>query len=67
MAITLKAARANKDMTLIEAAKELGINKDTLSAWENAKSYPNAIQIKRIEEVYAVEFNDLIFSPQSSV
>lgn len=66
--VTLKAARANVGLNIEDAATMLGINKDTLSRWERAKSFPNVPQIKRLEEVYQVEFNDINFLlPSSSV
>ncbi len=66
--MTLKAARANIGLTLIEAAKKLGINKDTLSRWERGESFPNVPQIKKIEETYHVDFNSINFLlPANSV
>ena len=65
--MTLKAARANADMNRAEAAKKLGVSVDTLFNWENGRTFPNVPQIKKIEEVYGVEYRDLIFCPESSV
>ena len=67
MAITLKAARVNKGLTQMEAAELIGISKDTLSNYERAKSFPDVPTIKRIEEAYSVEYNDIIFLPDSAV
>lgn len=61
--ITLKAARVNKGMTQAEAAKELGVSVDTLGNYENGKSYPDVRILKKIEEVYDVEYDSLIFLP----
>lgn len=41
MAITLKSARVNVNMTQAEAAKLIGITVDTLSNYERGKSYPD--------------------------
>lgn len=65
MRITLKAARINKGLTQTEAAKELQVNKKTLSNWENGKSFPNADKIEKIEKVYHVNYDDLIFLPSN--
>lgn len=62
MKLTLKALRANKDMTQAEASKRLGVNPGTLSRWESGKSYPSITQIKKIEELYDVEYKDIFFS-----
>ena len=67
MAMTLKAARVNKNMQQKEAAKKLGVTEDTLRNWEAGKTYPNVPQIKRIEDLYCVPYSDLIFCPEDSV
>lgn len=67
MEITLKAARANANMNRVEAAKKLGVSVDTLFNWENGRTFPNVPQIKRIEDVYGVEYRDIIFCPNNSV
>lgn len=61
MAITLRAARVNCNYTQEEAAKKIGISTDTLSNYERGKQFPDVPVIKRIEEVYDVEYKDLIF------
>ena len=61
MAITLKAARVNKGYTQREAAAIIEVTEDTISDWERGKSFPNVPQLKKIEEVYGVTYNDLIF------
>lgn len=61
MKVTLKAARTNVGLTQQEAADKIGVTVDTMSNWERAKSFPNALQIRRIEEVYGVPYDNLIF------
>lgn len=66
--VTLKAARVNANMTRNEAASKLGVSVDTLFNWENGRTFPNVPQIKKIEEVYSVEYRDILFfSPGISV
>lgn len=67
MSITLKAARVNMGLTQVEAAKKLDVTELTLRNWEKNKTYPDAQQLKRIEELYNISFNDLIFLPNTSV
>ncbi len=67
MAITLKAARVNSGYTQTEAAKLLGIAVETLSNYERAKSFPDVPVIKKMEEVYGVEYKDLVFLPELTV
>ena len=64
MQITLKAARMNKQLTQRDAAARIGVTSDTIGNWERGKSFPDAMQIKRIEEVYKVRYDDLIFLPK---
>ena len=63
MQLTLKAARANAKLTQREAAEKIGVTVDTISNWERGKSFPNAIQIRRLELVYGVSYDALIFLP----
>lgn len=65
MAITLKAARVNKQLTQKEAAKKLGISDRTLYLWENGKCFPDVPQIAKIEELYGIPYNDIIFLPNN--
>ena len=62
--ITLKAARVNANLTQAEAAKRIGVTRDTLSNWEKGKSFPNALKLKSVEKVYMVSYNDIIFLPR---
>lgn len=61
MKITIKAARVNKNLSQKEAAKLIGVSKDTIGAWDRGKSMPNAKYIPAIEKVYGVSYKDLIF------
>lgn len=61
--MSLKQARELKKMTQEAAAKELGISVDTLSNYERGKSYPDIPVLRRIEKLYGVPYNRLIFLP----
>lgn len=63
VAMTLKQARELKGYNQEEAAKLIGISKDTLGNYERGKSYPDVPIIRRIEESYGVPYNRLIFLP----
>ena len=66
MAMTLKAARVNSGLTQVDAAKLLGISVDTLRSWEKSKTFPDVQNLKNIEELYGVSYNDLNFLPLHS-
>ena len=61
MSITLKAARVNKNLTQIEAAKMLGISVDTLRQYEAGNTFPSVPTIGKIESLYSVSYNDIDF------
>ena len=61
MPLTLKAARVNKGLSQKEAAIKLGICETTLLNYEMGRKYPNVPIIKRIEDLYSVQFSDLFF------
>lgn len=59
--MTLKAARTNKGLTQQEAANLLGISRNTLIAYEFGKRLPNVRKLKRIEDIYEINFKDIDF------
>jgi len=64
MSITLKAARVNCGLTQEEAGKLIGVSQYTISNWEANKTFPDAMQILKIQDVYGVKYDDLLFLPQ---
>ena len=66
MKITLKAARVSKGLTQKEAAKLIGVTVDTLANYEKGRTYPDIPILKKIEKVYGVEYNQLIFLPNNN-
>ena len=62
--MTLKAARVNSGLSQKEAGKMLGVSDDVLSNWERGISFPDVIQLKRIENLYPVSYDNLIFLPK---
>jgi len=61
MAITLKAARVNAGMSQTEAAKQLGISKNTLLNYEKYKTKPNIELSTRIAVLYGLTVDSIIF------
>lgn len=66
MAITLKAARINKNYSRNEVIrllqeKGLKLTSNTLASYENNKSTPNIIIGKALAEIYGIAVNDIIF------
>lgn len=61
MTITLRAARVNKNLSQIEAAKLIGVSTSTIANYEMGRRFPDIPVIKKIEEVYGVKYNDIDF------
>lgn len=66
MAITIKAARVNKNLTQAQAAELLGISKDSLWNYENGRSFPDIRVVQKMIEVYGISYDNLIFLPQNN-
>jgi len=64
MAITLKAARVNAELTQKEAARALGISKNTLLNYEKYKTVPDIEKSKQIAKLYGMAIDDIIFFRQ---
>lgn len=60
---TLKTARELRGLTQEEASKLIGISKDSLSLYERGKAFPDVRRIKKMEEVYGIPYDQLIFLP----
>lgn len=63
MAISLKALRVNAGLDQRTAAEKLGITPETLGKWEQGKTFPNVLQITKIEELYNTTYADINFLP----
>ncbi len=63
MRVSLKQARELKGLKQSEAAKEIGISTDTLGNYERGKSYPDIPVLRKIEKVYGIPYDRLIFLP----
>lgn len=63
--ITLRAARVNAGLKLVDAAKLFGINKDTLSKYESdSTNVPRTFFIK-IESLYGIPVENIFFGCES--
>lgn len=52
--ITLKAARVNAGFRIIDAAKLIGIGKDTLIKWEKNSGLVTPIMQEKISTIYKI-------------
>lgn len=56
----LKNARNEKGMTQEHAAELLGVSRQTISNWENNKSYPDIISVIKMSDYYSVSLDHLL-------
>ena len=67
MAMTLRAARVNANLTQEQAAKLMGVSANTVSKWEIGKATPNIKRIPIICETYGLNgYDDIIFLPDNN-
>lgn len=59
--ISLRAARINANLTLIEAAQRLGVNKSTLLNWEKHSGKVTAINQARLSDLYKIPIDNIFF------
>lgn len=64
MKITLRAARVNANLTLEEAAKALGITKNTLISYEKYRTIPDMEMGTAMASLYGMSVDNLIFLPK---
>lgn len=67
MKVTLRGLRSNSNLTQGQAAEKIGVSKDIWANWENQKTFPDVLNIKRIESEFKVSYNDIIFLPELTV
>lgn len=61
MTMTLRAARINRGLSREEAAERIGVSASTIGNYERGTSFPNVPVLRRIEEVYGVAYENLVF------
>lgn len=62
--MSLADARRRAHLTQKEAAREIGISVETLGNYERGLKFPDVPKLKRIEKIYGVTYNQLIFLPE---
>ena len=60
----IKNARLEKKLTQEQVAELLGVSRQTISNWENAKSYPDIISVIKMSECYDVPLDYLLKGEQ---
>lgn len=66
MAITIKAARINAELSQMEMAKALGMSRDTYRKIEKQPGRASIEQARKISEITGIALDDLFFAIQST-
>ena len=64
MSISVAAARVNAGMTQSEAAKALGISKNTYSNYENGVTAPTIFMAEEIANLFGMTLDQINFSKE---
>ena len=56
----IKKSRIDAKLTQEQAAEALGISRQTISNWENEKSYPDIVSVLKMSDLYGVNLDYLL-------
>ena len=56
----LKNARLQSGLTQEQAAEALGVSRQTISNWENEKTWPDIVSVVKMSDLYAVSLDHLL-------
>lgn len=56
----IKKARQEKGLTQEAAAEALGVSRQTVSNWENGRTYPDILSVIRMSDLYTVSLDRLL-------
>ena len=60
----LKNARIEAGLTQEKAAEKIDVSRQTISKWENEKSYPDIISVIALSDLYSVSLDELLKGDQ---
>ena len=56
----IKDARSAAQLTQEQSAEALGVSRQTISNWENSKTYPDIVSIIKMSDLYGVSLDQLL-------
>lgn len=59
--LPLKALRARANLTQQQVAEKIGINRMTYSQWENYQTFPDALQLIKLSQIFACSMDTFYF------
>ena len=60
----LKNARIEAGLTQEKAAEKINVSRQTISNWENEKSYPDIVSVIALSDLYSVSLDELLKGDQ---
>lgn len=56
----LKNARVKSGLTQEKVAEKIGVSRQSMSNWENGRSYPDIISVIKLSDLYSVSLDELL-------
>lgn len=56
----IKNARTNANLTQEQVAETLGVSRQTISNWENEKTYPDIVSVVKMSDLYNISLDHLL-------
>lgn len=56
----LKDARVASGLTQEGAAEKINVSRQTISNWENEKTYPDIISVIKLSDIYSISLDELL-------
>ena len=56
----IKKSRTDARITQEQAAEALGVSRQTVSNWENERSYPDIVSVLKMSDLYGVSLDYLL-------
>lgn len=63
----LKSIRTQRNMTQEQVCEVLEVSRQTISNWENSRSYPDIISIIKLSDLYDISLDDLLKEDKAMV
>ena len=63
----LKDARMKSGFTQEMVAEKINVSRQTISNWENEKSYPDIISVIELSSLYSISLDDLLKEEKADV
>lgn len=56
----IKEARMRENLSQEDLAEQLSVSRQTISSWENGKSYPDIVSVIKMSELFSISLDELL-------